>query len=300
MDWVFYALLAPTLYTASTFVDKYILEKKLKDYTPMPLYISLMGFVVGLFFWVLTGFPILDFRDTLLILSTGILTSFATVLYYKALFMEETSKINFLFQIMPIFSLILSWIFLGESLTYIQLLGFFLILLSGIFISIEKTNKNYRFSQAFFLILIVDFLWAISGILIKFAISIRSFSEMLSYESFGIGLGGIVLFIFAPKIRMAFLESITNIPKTTSLIIFLNESLFAFAKAVTFFAFSIGPVALVSVLEGTQAFFAIVYGLVLTFFFPKIFKEDISKKGLRKKILFFVVLFVGILLVSLN
>jgi len=78
---------------------------------------------------------------------------------------------------------------------------------------------------------------------------------------------------------------------------FSNELIFVIAKSITFFAYSIGTASLVSVVGSTQVFFGVVYGCLLTIFFPKIIKEDISKEELLKKVIAAVVLFVGLWLV---
>jgi hypothetical protein len=141
-------------------------------------------------------------------------------------------------------------------------------------------------------------MWALAGVLIKFAINATSFTKILPYESWGIGIGGIILFLLFPGIRKAFLKSIKTLKKPTIGILLGNEAVFVSAKAITFLAYSLGPVALVSVLGGTQVFFGIIYGIFLTLLFPKIFKEDIDKNTLIKKgILGFGVL-VGIILMS--
>ena len=296
MNWIFFAILAPAIYASATYIDKYILEKEIEEYDSMPIYMAIVGLIAGCFFFTITGFPLLNLRDTCLILTTGILTTISSVFYFKALAYEDTGKINFLFQIFPIISLVLGFVLLRETITIQQLLGFLFILFATVGISVEKRKGKFYISKAFFLILIVDVLWATSGVLMKFAIKTNSFSNVLSYESFGIFLGGFLIFIFYPNSKNAFLKNIKIVRKNTIKIILLNESIVVFAKAVTFYAFSLGPLGLVSVLEGAQTFYAIVYGWFLTITFPLIFHEDITKRGLFKKIVLFLILLLGIYL----
>lgn len=93
---------------------------------------------------------------------------------------------------------------------------------------------------------------------------------------------------------MAFHESFRSVGKVTLGVMFFNEILFIISKAFTFLAISLGPVALVGVLGGTQVFYGFLYGILLTLLFPKIFQEDISKNEIVKKLLFAVILFIGI------
>ncbi len=190
------------------------------------------------------------------------------------------------------------FLFLGEKINSTQFLGFFLILTAVILVSIEKGRAKMKLSEAFWLILLVNIMWAVSVVIIKFAINVNSFAEILSYESWGLGIGGTLLYLIFPNIRKAFHHSLHTVRKKALVIMFTNELVFVIAKAITFFAYSIGTASLVSVVGTTSVFFGILYGLILTKLFPKIIKEDISRKNLLRKILGAIILFAGIYLVN--
>lgn len=299
MNWLFYAILSPAVYALVNFVDKHLVSNEIKDYKAMPIYTSVVAFFAGSLFWIITGFPLLNSRDGLIVLFTGMIAVWSLFLYFKALADEETTTIIILFQTLPVLSLIFAYIFLGETITSRQFLGFVLILAGSLGITLKPKAKGEKIiSKAFFLILAYNVLWALSGVLIKFAINANSFSKILSYESWGIALGGAIVFLLFPGIRKAFLANVKTIRKRTVNIIILNEGLFVFAKSLGFYAFSLGPVALVSVLTSTQVFFGIIYGVILTKAFPKLFKEDISKEGIAKKITMAVLVILGIILLT--
>lgn len=297
MNWILPALIAPAVYTVVNFIDKYIVSKEVRDYRGMPIYGTIMGFFIGTIFWIVTGFPLLSFRDALIVLTTGAFTIWAAALYFKAISTDDASKIILLFQMTPIMTLVLALMFLKETISSQQYIGFFLILLAVIGISIEKIEGKFKLSSTFLLILIVDLMWAISAVLIKFAINANSFSKILSFESWGIGLGGLILYLFFPNIRNAFNESIRTVRKRALGIMFANEGIFVLGKSITFFAYSIGPAALVSIVGSTQVFFGILYGLLLTLVVPHLIKEDLSKDSLPKKIIAAGILFAGLYLV---
>lgn len=298
MTWLLFALLAPLIYTVVNFIDKYLVSRVVKEHDAMPIYTSLAGFLAGTVFWVVTGFPKLALFDGLIVILTGILTAWSLIVYFKALAIEDTSNVILFFQMFPIISLVLSSLFLHEAITSIQLGGFVLVLVATILVSVKKKKKHFHFSKGFLLILVYDLLYALSGVLIKFAINANSFSKILSYESWGVGLGGFMVFIFFPSVRKAFRKNLKKIKKRAVGVIFLNESGFILAKSLTFLAFSLGAVALVAVLENTQIFYGIFLGYLLTKMIPKVFKENIEKKELLKKIFASVILFFGILLMK--
>ncbi len=298
INWVIFALLAPVIYTGVNFVDKYIVEKEVKDYRGMPIYGTIMGFIMGTIFWILTGFPTLNLFDTSILLLTGAITIWAAALYFKAISMEDTSKIILLFQMTPILVLIMSYIFLDERISIQQLSGFILILGAVVGVSDNIKRGAFQLSKAFWLVLVVDFMWAISAILIKFSINENSFSQVLSYESWGLGLGGLLLYIFFPGIRNSFNYSIKTVRKSALVIMFGNEGLFVFGKSLQFFAYSLGNAALVSIIGSTQVFIGIIVGIVLTIFVPQIIKENITKKVLIKKLILAGVMFIGLVLIG--
>lgn len=285
MNWFLFALLAPAIYAAVVFVDKYILVKEVKDYQAMPIYSSIIAFITGSIIWVLTGFSLLSLQDTLIILLTGILTIFAAAFYFKALSDGEVSKITILFQLTPLITLTLAYFFLRESITINQLIGFILILIATVGVSLNKGQKNFKLSSTFGLILISDLFWALALVLFKFVNETNSFAKIVSFEGWGIGLGGMILYQFSPSVKKAFLTTNKKLRKRVLGIIFINESFYLLGRLLTYFAVTLGPVALISVVGGTQIYFAIFYGFLLTAIAPKIFQEDISREGLFKKII---------------
>lgn len=298
MSWLFLAILAQVFYTAVIFIDKYILEREIADYRGMPIYSAAIGAVFGILIWVLTGFPILSFRDGLLIILTGVLTTFGAATYFAALSDDEASKVTILFQMQPVITLILSFLILGERISSQQLIGFFLILISTTLISLEKKLEKVRFSKVFWLILLTDFLWALAYVVFKFAIDTNSFSKVLSYESWGIGLGGLILYVFFPSIRNAFNKTNKRVRTRVLWFISINEGVFLFSRLLKYLAISKGPVSLVDVVGGIQIIFAIIFGFILTSIAPKIFKENISSTGLSKKIVMAGLVLVGLWLVQ--
>lgn len=299
MNWLFFAILAPFIFALSVDIDKYILEKEISDYKGMPIYSAIVAPIFGVLLWIFTGFPILSFQDTILIIFTGMLTIWGLASYFKALLSDEASKITILFQITPVMTLIMSYLFLKDGLTFNQLVGFALIFLATVGVSFNKKETGFNLSSTFFLILLTDFLWALAYVLFKFVVDGSSFSKVVSYESFGIGIGGLVLYLLFPSIKEAFLKTNKKIAKRVLVLVFMNEGLFVLARLFTYLAISLGPVALVTVVGGTQVFIAIMYGWVLTLIAPKIFKEDISKKGLTKKISMAMLVLIGLWFVQI-
>lgn len=129
---------------------------------------------------------------------------------------------------------------------------------------LKTGGARFRLNKALILVLIADAFWAVAAVLVTLAINANSFTEILSYESWGIGVGGLILYLFFPKKRRAFHKTVQTAGLKIIFIVFVNEVIFVIAKSVTYYAYSLGPTAQVSVLGGTQVLFGVLYGWFLT------------------------------------
>jgi len=300
MSWLVYALLAPLVFTIVNFIDKLILEKHVRNPFSMPPYIAVMASISGCVLFVATGFPIPPLRDVAIVMFTGVLVSVGALLYYQALSMEETSKIIVLIQIQPVMVLVLSFLLLHETISFLQFIGFVLILGAAITLSAKRGIGGLQFSSVFWMLLIVNFIWSLSVVLFKFVAGGEHFEQFLAYESWGFALGGLLIFLFVRSVRDAFRDSLRTVPRQALGIIAVNETIFLGAKLLTLAAVALGPTALVSVLGGTQVFFGIVAGWILTVLAPSIYKEQIARNDLIRKGAVALVLFVGIACINIS
>lgn len=298
MNWIFLALLAPFIYALNVFLDKYLVEARIPDYRSLPIFSAIVALPVTIGLWFFSGFALLDLVDTFLIILSGIFTILAFSLYLEALIKEETSLLIILIQLIPVIVLVLSSIILGETISLKQFFGFLLLMSSSILVSLKKEKSKFIFSRALVFILLADLLWSIPYILIKFVSGSVNFIDLIMYESFGVVLGGLALVLFISVVRKAFIKTMKKVKKGDLSLILMNEGLFLGGKILTYMAVTLGPVAIISVLGSTQIFYGILLGVILTMLLPKVFKEDLSRQGLYKKIFLGAVAFVGVILVS--
>lgn len=297
MNWIFLGLLAPFVYAVNVFLDKYLIESKFPDYRALPIFSAILAFPVFVVL-SLSGGMFLGFTDALLVILSGVFTVWAFSIYLEALIKEETSLIIIMIQLVPVIVLLLSYFFLGETITNKQLIGFILLFLSSLFVSFKKEKNKFKLSNAIFYMLVADILWALPYIFIKYASASISFRSLIAYESLGVFIGGVMLLLFIPKIKQAFSKTVSKIKQSVLGLVLVNECLFLGGKILTYMAVSIGPAALVSVLGSTQIFFGIILGIILSVLIPGVFKEDLSFKGFLKKGVFGTMAFAGIILVS--
>lgn len=293
--WVLYSLLGTAIYVVVCFVDKYNLERHIKNYRGMVIYSALVCLVMGTILWMFSGFSLLNFKDGLLVILTGILTVFAASIYFYVVQKEQASKVIFMYQLIPVFVLILAVIFLKETINFKQIIGSILVLIPSLLIASGSGNKlKFSFDKNIALLLVIDLLNAVSLVLFKFVVEAGSFLKVVAYESWGWAIGGLILFILFPSVRNAFFETNKSIKKRVLLVILGNEIFYVGSKFFIFLAVSLGSVYLVNVITGTQVIFGAILGVILTILAPHIFKENIEKADLFKKIILGAVTLIGL------
>lgn len=261
------------------------------------MYSAIAAFFLGFILLFIGHFPVLNTRDLFLILLTGIISIGTTITYYQAIQNEHASTIMFYFQLIPVMVLIMSFLFLKETLTIRQILGFVLIFIPNLIIATEG-RISIKFNKAFYLILLCDIGAAIASILFKFVSETNNFISLVGYETLGWTIGGAIVFILWKGGRDAFFATNKTIKKSTVGAIALNESVYVGSKLIFFYAVTLGSLTLVTVIGSTQVLLAIIFGWTLTIIAPHIFKEDVTRKGLTKKFALGILVLAGIYLVS--
>jgi len=297
MYWIIPALIAPFINAVNNFADKYLVSGAIKSWKVIPVYGAFFSFTVSTAIWGALGFFSPGIYS-LFGVASGITTVVAVTAYYKLMSRQDVSEMVFFLGLTTPLILILSYVLLGERISFFQFAGFVLILLAVALITFKKEQAHFRWSQTMALILVADGMWALGAVLMKFAINENSFIRSLCYEGWGMGLAGLMFFSFSSDIRSNFLKNFDRIKKRTLFIFGADEVLSIVGRYVEYFAYSIGPVALVSVAGGAQTFYCILLGLILTIVIPGVIKEDITGKNLFKKLAAAVILVVGLYFIN--
>ena len=204
---------------------------------------------------------------------------------------------------MPIFSYLLALIFLGEQLNIGQILAGLVIILGAVILTLEiKTSEKIKFkSTIFWLMLASSFIYSLNLFIFKFVGLESGFWQTSFWEYAGFIISAIFIWIFIPKWRQDFLKIMHGF-RTNAFQIFsinaLNETLNIVAKMIFNFASLLAPLALVSLVNGFQPVFVLIYGIILTLLWPHLGKENIAKKDLLQKILAILIILLGAYLIQ--
>lgn len=293
MNWTLVAISAYAAVAFANIVDKILVDKYIKDSSTIVLFTGSVAFVTGLVIFAIVGFTPLPTHQWIMVLAAGILLELYLLPYFHALELEDASNVVPLFQLIPVFSLLLSSIFLHEQLTIVQLLGFLLIVISGFFLSRNTTSGNHATGPVLGYMVLSSFLFAASSLLFSAASSITNLWDAIAWESIGIGFGTLCVALWPGYFRR-FLNFAGKLPGAGWVALMTSEIFYVIYRLLFAAALSVGSVAIISVLGGTQPVFVLLYGLIMTYAAPKLIQEKISMKILRNKFLAIMAIGVGL------
>jgi drug/metabolite transporter (DMT)-like permease len=171
MSWFFIALWAPFLLACANHNDKYLLSRYLKQKSIGSIVIlsSLFsGVAIAILLFIQPDVYDVSFVQGAALGATGISSVFAAVCYLYALDIDEASFVTPFYQTVPIFAYFLGYFILSETITLVQGLGSFVIIVGALALSFEFGRRGMRFKRnVVALMLGASFLSAANGVIFK-------------------------------------------------------------------------------------------------------------------------------------
>ncbi|MFA6171462.1 MAG: EamA family transporter [Patescibacteria group bacterium] len=314
--WLVIAVSAYFINAGVYLADKFLLSKRIHSSIVYAFYVGIWS-VFNLCLLIFNPwFP--TFGELMLDLFAGLLFLFTLVFWYKALHQSEATRVvPIVGGLVPVFSFLLSSIFLGATLTNQELLGFLILIAGGVLISIKRTrfyllrkavdrvrmifgdvlgeiHARFRPTQRLIANSVVSaFFFAAFYVLMKYIYLHQPFVGGFVWSRMGTFIGALAM-LAVPVWRKGIAEhrKATTAPKNLSF--FLGVRLLAaLAFIMLNWAISLGNVALVNALQGVQYLFFILFAVIISARFPKVFKEELGKEVLIQKL-------IGVGLVSLG
>ena len=291
MNWILFSLLAPLFWVASNFVDKYILGKYTKGIFDFLFFSTITSWFIFIVIFLFVGVPELS-AYSLIPIATGMALIYSYGFYGKALEQGDTSALVILFKLIPVITLVLAFIFLGQTLSSGEFFGFLIVLVGATIISFEKGRAI--FTKRLGMILVAIFMWSAMVLFVDYGLTKMSFWDYFMLDTLGSALAGLALFVI-PSVRRQVIEGIKTASLGKYTWFFWNNILDFFGQMSIKKALVIAPsVGLVMVVTQVQSFYAIIIGALLTLFVPSIIKEDISAPVLIKKCIGAIIMFGGV------
>ena len=222
----------------------------------------------------------------------------AMLFYLRAIQTEEASIVAPLFQLSTVFTFVLAFIFLGETLSWAQALGIIFIIIGALSVSVNSFIDCFRCKTP----LIIRMLWctfilALASVLFKlFAIEdsfwATAFWTFVGEALFGIGI------LLVPSYFREFFALFKRHPGAVIGINATNELINLGGGLGVRYASLFVPVALISAISSTTTLFVFFFGIFLTIFIPQLGREELTIANLVQKATAAILVAVGVWLAS--
>ncbi|MCD4761289.1 DMT family transporter [bacterium] len=298
MTWIFLAIIANFFWSLVNIGDKYLVSKKIQNPYVYLVVLTWAG-VIGLFLIPFIDFFVPEFKWLALIVIASASYFFGSIFYFHAVKIEDISRINIWWNLIPIFTLVISWVAIDEKLTNNQLSAFVILIIGAIIASIHFGKTKLSFSKALPLMFISTFVYAIYFVIIRYVSSEIPFLVIYVWNLVIVTILTFPLFLFS-KFRKDFKKDFRFMSGRTKgkviSIAVMDES----AILINMWALSLGPVALISVLGGLQSVYVFILVVLISLFRPHIIKEKLDKRNAILKLVALCVIIVGVLMLNLR
>lgn len=298
MGYIF-ALFPTFLDSIINYLDKFLLSKYNVSSTALTIYSGFFALGSGIIVLLFTGLHFTDLKTALILTTSGFMGVFILLAYFKALTLDEASRVASLFQFNPVLVLILSAIFLGERFIFKQYIGAFLIIFSGFLLSLQKVNTGLiKINKAFWFMVLASFFSASVYILFKVGVKEIDFWQAIPYEGAGNGLASLCILLCGNNLKIVRKE-LKRMSKKVFFYLTISEVIYRSSRFSFYFALFLIPATLVSVLQGFQPLFLLIEGIILSLWLPHIIKEVITKGKVGIKVVAVIGIFIGLSLMFL-
>ena len=218
--------------------------------------------------------------------------------YVKAMEMEEVTRINILWNAIPVFSLILGWLIIGDKISGMEFLAMILLLSGAIVASFKKNNSKFKLSTAFWLMMVACFTYAAYGLVIRYISKTVPFPTIFFWVLFFDAIT-ILFSLFVKQIRQDFVQTVRS-NNLASLGLFLVIVVIGnFGIYLNQWALSLKAGALVYSFEGFQVLFVSILALLAVKIIPGFVAESLDRKNIMLKLLAFLLVMEGLVILSL-
>lgn len=212
--------------------------------------------------------------------------------YFVALQQSDASAVGTLFQLSPLWTLLLAALFLAEHPSTLQYIGFAVVLAGALSIELASgARRPHR--QTIILMVGASLLAALGAVLAKHAYNGASFWDVTLLVSVGAVAGSSVALLVSPR-RSEVVRELRSLPTGVFAAMALAESLNLGFELLYLTAISRGPVGLVAVTEGAQPALLVIGGALLSVGLPRLFSERTDGRTLSKRMAGAVVVAAGL------
>lgn len=294
MSWIIFAILEPIFHGLANIIDNHFTNNLFAKITTLVFFASFTNLLFLPIILVLDFPAFITLSQLPFFIILGLTGIGYLYPYYKSLQNDDTSVVVSLFSLGKIFVPLLAFLIVGEVLSSTQYIGFFIIILSATLLTLN-TQQKFRPNASFFWMILCTIILSLEVVIYKYIFTLMSWGTGFVWATIFSFLFALPLF-FITKTRTDIISQIKTFKS--------NFRLFAFEEFLTFsgsaastFAISLTSVTLVSAISSFQPVIVLLYALILGPFFPTVFKENITPKSIIKKVILFIMMVFGVILV---
>ncbi len=302
--WLFFALFGYACLAVVSILDKFILSKEKVSPTVFVFYSTVFLFPLAVFIPWLTPLPSPLYWILVLIGASAFVFSLWAM--YLAFQKSEISHSGPLIgALVPLLILVLSGVFLGETIQPTQIFGIILLSIGTLTIAIQKKKPHHDFWQTIKFAGASAFFFAIFHVTAKSLYSEFGFSHGFFYLWGTVGVIGLSLYL-SKNVRevifpehnfwQIFISKILhkNTTRLQIVTVVADKVLSALGVFLIQYAVSIGSVTKVNALNGFQYGLLIVLVASLTKFSPKLFAEHYQAGEFKRELFAVLIIAVGL------
>lgn len=297
MSWFILTILSINFYALVDVLDKILGDKQFKNTFAYAAITYILACLVLplLLFW--TDFSSVKL-DTYFFYAaiSGPFYFLLWIFWWTGIKKVEVSRAGAVYSSMPIFSALFAFLFLHEVISLSKGLAILLIILGGFFISLEfKKTAKEKLNSAYLWIILAAVASAGGNLVSKIAVA-----EINPFAVYFISALAGAPFYLSLLIKTKVREEISFNLKSRKvfLVLILRSFLSVFGSALFYLAIISGPISLVAAILGAIPALIFLYSGLLSFFFPKLIKENITPAVLLQKAAAIILIVGGVVLIN--
>lgn len=280
-NWILIAAVAYVLFAVNGVIDKILLTNVVRKPFVYIFYNGMLAPVVLLL--VPFGVSLISFPYFVLAMFAGACFTAALYFYYTSVQRISISRVlPIQGGFVPLFTLALAAVILGEKLNEMQLIAFAFLTAGAVLVSFKRSDGAWKLPSLQYS-LVAAFLFAMHFVLTKMVYEQTGFVNGLFWTRWGMFLFAMMGLIMKDNRR-----EVLAAPAQTSN---QNKGLFYVARGagglgglLQNYAISLGSVTIVNAMQSVQFTFVLLISTFISVRYPQLFKEMISKNIIAQKI----------------
>ncbi len=268
--WLFLALLYPLCYGTVNVIEKFLLEKRIRNFYSYGVLIGVIYLIEVAVIGSAVGFPGMSLPMLALAIVAGVCSACSHFFYFYTMKFHEVSRIIGVIYLYPVFVAVLSFFLLGERLSLMKYAAIVVAILGVTALGMERHRGRWKMKSVVLFLIAIALFISIIDMVDKYLLGHFSFWQV--YIAVTLPVGIILLFPALHK------DVRRDMPQAMKSILPLAViTLVGLAASVMFLnAANVAPVSIVSALGTLQPAYVFLITLLLSLFMPHIIKEALA------------------------